>query len=83
MADSNLHINVALDAGGPAKAEIEAVVYGSVRDYGGSVSAEHGIGLLKRAYLGYSRSPEELAVMRRLKVALDPNGILNPTKVLG
>ncbi|HEX3349195.1 MAG TPA: FAD-binding oxidoreductase [Acetobacteraceae bacterium] len=81
MADSNLHINIAIDQGGAPKQDIEAIVYGCVRDYGGSVSAEHGIGLLKRAYLGYSRTPAELAVMRRLKAALDPNGILNPTKI--
>jgi FAD/FMN-containing dehydrogenase len=46
------------------------------------VSAEHGIGTLKREYLAYSRSPEELEVMRRMKLALDPTGILNPGKVL-
>ena len=44
--------------------------------------AEHGIGILKRAYLGHSRSPAELDVMRRIKAALDPAGILNPGKVL-
>ncbi|MEC7593448.1 MAG: FAD-linked oxidase C-terminal domain-containing protein, partial [Pseudomonadota bacterium] len=49
---------------------------------GGSISAEHGIGLLKREFLGLSRSPEELAVMRSLKLALDPKNILNPGKIL-
>ena len=49
----------------------------------GSVSAEHGIGLLKRDWLGHSRTPEEIALMRQLKAVLDPNGILNPGKVLG
>ncbi len=48
----------------------------------GSVSAEHGIGVLKRKYLHYSRSPEELALMRRLKDAFDPRGILNPGRVI-
>jgi FAD/FMN-containing dehydrogenase len=48
----------------------------------GSVSAEHGVGTLKRAYLGYSRSAPELAVMRLLKKALDPKDILNPGKLI-
>ena len=58
------------------------MVYGLVREWRGSISAEHGIGLLKRPYLGHSRSPEELALMRTLKKALDPGGILNPGKVI-
>jgi FAD/FMN-containing dehydrogenase len=53
-----------------------------VRQWQGSISAEHGIGLLKRSYLGYSRTPQELALMRALKHALDPKNILNPGKVL-
>jgi len=52
-----------------------------VRDYRGSISAEHGIGTVKKPFLGYSRSAPELATMRTLKRALDPNGILNPGKV--
>jgi FAD/FMN-containing dehydrogenase len=53
-----------------------------VRKHGGSISAEHGIGLLKKDYLGYSRSPAELELMRALKRVLDPQGILNPGKVV-
>ena len=48
----------------------------------GSVSAEHGIGLQKPTYLKYSKTPEMIAVMKTIKKALDPNGILNPYKVL-
>ncbi len=81
VADSNLHLCVRRVEGGPEKAEIDAIVYARVRAYGGSISAEHGIGLLKKAYLGYSRTPEEIEVMRRIKAALDPAGILNPGKV--
>ena len=62
--------------------DVDEIVYGCVRDFGGSVSAEHGIGTLKRDYLSYSRSAAEIAVMRRLKAALDPTGILNPGKVI-
>ena len=53
-----------------------------VRTYGGSISAEHGIGTLKRDWLHYSRSEAELALMRALKQTLDPKNILNPGKML-
>lgn len=82
MGDSNLHLVVNVPSAGddqPSK-EIKALVYGLTRDYAGTVSAEHGIGLIKRDVIGYSRSPEELAAMRAVKAALDPRGILNPGK---
>jgi FAD/FMN-containing dehydrogenase len=82
IGDSNIHFEVKVgDAGQPDK-EVSDIVYAGVRQWNGSVSAEHGIGLLKRAYLGYSRSPAELQLMRTLKQALDPQGILNPGKIL-
>jgi FAD/FMN-containing dehydrogenase len=81
IADSNLHIAVKV-TDNPMSAEvIDDIVYGCVRDWQGSISAEHGIGLVKKAYLGYSRTPAEVDLMRRLKAALDPAGILNPGKV--
>lgn len=82
MGDSNLHLVVNVPGAGdmqPASA-IKAFVYGVIRDLGGTVSAEHGIGAIKRDYLGYSRSQAEITTMRRLKSALDPRGILNPGK---
>ncbi len=83
IGDSNLHLSMSMGAlTNEQVAEIDEVVYGTVREWQGSVSAEHGIGTLKRDYLAYSRSPEELDVMRRIKTALDPTGILNPGKVL-
>lgn len=82
VADSNIHINVKPTAGALSKSEVFDIVYARVRAFGGSVSAEHGIGTLKKPYLGYSRSPVELEVMRRVKAALDPAGILNPGKVI-
>ena len=57
-------------------------IFALVQKYRGSISAEHGIGLLKKAYLGYSRTPEEIALMRGIKDLLDPLGLLNPGKVL-
>ena len=56
--------------------------YGLTGAHGGSVSGEHGIGVLKRDYLHYSRTKEEVALMQRLKTALDPKGILNPRRVI-
>lgn len=84
VADSNLHIAVALPGGGSeAEAhQVDEIAYGVVRDFGGSISAEHGIGNLKRDWLGHSRSPAELSAMRAVKAALDPKGVLNPGKVL-
>ncbi|MDP9899284.1 FAD-binding oxidoreductase [Variovorax ginsengisoli] len=83
IGDGNLHL-VAWVPGAPSQPEheIEQVVYGLVREFGGSVSAEHGIGTLKKPWLGHARSPEEIALMRTLKHALDPTGILNPGKVV-
>jgi FAD/FMN-containing dehydrogenase len=82
LGDGNLHL-IAGVGDAHARHEVETVVYGLLKDRDGSISAEHGIGLQKRAFLSYSRSPEEIAVMRRLKTALDPRNILNPGKILG
>ncbi|MAU96126.1 MAG: FAD-binding oxidoreductase [Fulvimarina sp.] len=85
IGDSNLHLVVNVPSAGQEQpaAEISAFVYDTVREAGGTISAEHGIGTLKRKYLPYTRSPQELDLMRRMKLALDPKGILNPGKVLG
>lgn len=82
--DSNIHLVAGpIQDIDPSGHEIEAIVYDIIRGHNGSVSAEHGIGLHKRGWLGYSRSETELAAMRGLKYALDPKGIMNPGKVLG
>jgi FAD/FMN-containing dehydrogenase len=83
VADGNLHLVVAV---GEVRhlATFEAVercVYEPLRTISGSISAEHGIGLERKAYLNISRSAAEIATMRALKAALDPRGILNPGKV--
>lgn len=83
VGDSNVHICVSTLYGpGEDMHDIDDIVYGVLGTYHGSISAEHGIGTLKRPYLTLSRSPAELALMRSLKQALDPRGTLNPGKVI-
>jgi FAD/FMN-containing dehydrogenase len=82
LGDGNLHIVAAGPPSRAARHGIECCVYEPLAARGGSVSAEHGIGLEKQPWLGLSRSEAELALMRRLKGALDPKGILNPGRVL-
>ena len=82
VADGNLHASVRMNGHSVPALEIEDAVYSIVSQRKGSISAEHGIGSLKREFLHYSRSPEELALMRAIKQAMDPNGILNPGKIL-
>jgi FAD/FMN-containing dehydrogenase len=83
VADGNIHILVSAGEGSAAeRTAVEKCVYNPLRTIGGSISAEHGIGLEKRHFLGFSRSDNEIALMKTLKNALDPRGILNPGKVL-
>lgn len=88
IGDGNLHLNILKPESltvDTFKRECESVseeVMAIVADYHGSVAAEHGVGLLKRDQLHYSRSAGELALMRSLKASFDPGGIMNPGKVL-
>ena len=83
MGDGNLHLNIHVGSGdAESRHGVEAIVYGALSGRQGSVSAEHGIGLEKRAWLNICRTPEELGLMRTLKQALDPKGILNRGKIL-
>lgn len=88
IGDGNLHLNILRAPGEDPAAFVarckafDAKSYALVAEHEGSVSAEHGIGLLKREYLHFSRSPGELQMMRAIKQALDPQGIFNPGKVL-
>jgi FAD/FMN-containing dehydrogenase len=88
LGDGNLHFNINQKAGTQAF-QLQAVeqkarraIHDLVRDFGGSFSAEHGIGQLKVFELERYASPVELDLMRTVKRALDPNGIMNPGKVL-
>ena len=83
LGDSNLHLWITVQSTSPqTRRQVEGIVYEPLRGVGGSISAEHGIGVEKRDHLGVSRSAGEIALMRSLKQALDPAGILNPGKVL-
>ncbi len=83
IGDGNLHILLGTQPfEADTKHRIEELVYSALLPHRGSVSAEHGIGIEKRAWLHITRSPEEIALMKVLKAALDPTGILNPGKVL-
>ncbi|HWL84502.1 MAG TPA: FAD-binding oxidoreductase [Polyangiaceae bacterium] len=88
IGDGNLHINVMKpDAASKedflrqAK-ERDTELFSLVRAHQGSISAEHGVGLLKKDYLHYTRSEDEMALLRALKRTFDPKGILNPGKVI-
>ena len=88
VGDGNIHYNV-MQPEGADKAQflarwddVNAVVFEVVKKYGGSISAEHGVGVMKRGILPKYKDPVALELMRSLKRTLDPNGILNPGKVL-
>jgi FAD/FMN-containing dehydrogenase len=88
VGDGNIHYNVTQPAGADKEKflarwdEVNAVVFAVVKKFGGSISAEHGVGVMKRDILPNYKDPVALDLMRGLKRMLDPNGILNPGKVL-
>ncbi|MDP2272620.1 MAG: FAD-binding oxidoreductase [Archangium sp.] len=88
IGDGNLHVNImkpeemSKEDFFARTHDVDRDMFGLVRSHKGSVSAEHGIGLLKKEWLEYTRSPMEIDLMRHLKAALDPKGLLNPGKVL-
>ena len=90
LGDGNLHYNVQAPVDGDPKAflrdqeaHVNHLVYEAVAQFGGSFSAEHGIGALKVDKLEKYQSPTALAMMRAIKQSLDPQGILNPGRMLG
>ncbi len=80
LGDGNLHVNVVGPA--PDDDRVDHAVLGLVASHGGSISAEHGIGRAKARWLALSRGPAEVSMMRALKAALDPQGIMNPGVLL-
>ena len=88
IGDGNLHLNI-LKPADMEKQEffkrcetVNDLVFEIVQRYGGSVSAEHGVGMVKKKYLGYTKSEAEIAVMKGIKRVFDPNGIMNPGKLI-
>ncbi len=87
IGDGNLHLNI-LKPANLTKDEffekcqvVNKFVFDTVKKYKGSISAEHGVGMTKKPYLTYSRSPAEIDYMKAIKAAFDPNGIINPGKI--
>jgi FAD/FMN-containing dehydrogenase len=87
IGDGNLHINILKPAALASATfvdrmhEADVALFSLVKHHRGSISAEHGIGLLKKPFLSYSRSAAELDTMRGIKRVLDPNNVLNPGKI--
>jgi FAD/FMN-containing dehydrogenase len=81
LGDGNVHVNVL--GPDPEEAEVDELVLQLVARHGGSISAEHGVGMAKTRWLGLTRGEPEIAAMRAIKHALDPLGLLNPGRVLG
>lgn len=81
LGDNNVHISV-LASGDDAREVVSRHIYESLVPYRGAISAEHGIGIEKRPFLALSRTPEEIALMGALKRFMDPQGVLNPGKVV-
>lgn len=87
IGDGNMHLNI-LKPADLAKedffeqcGQVSKWVFEIVEKYNGSISAEHGVGMTKKPYLGYSRSPEEIGYMKAVKAVFDPNNIMNPGKL--
>ena len=87
IGDGNLHVNILKPPSLSDEAffkecnQADPMIFEVVKRFGGSISAEHGVGLLKMPYLHFSRSPAEIALLKGIKDVFDPRGILNPRKV--
>jgi glycolate oxidase len=85
VGDGNIHVNIIVDPNDMAERErahrAERVLFEGVVALEGSISGEHGIGFAKAKYLGIELTPDEIALMKRVKRAFDPHGILNPGKM--
>ncbi|KAG8416580.1 D-lactate ferricytochrome c oxidoreductase [Metarhizium acridum] len=83
MGDSNLHLNIAIRRyDKEVEKVLEPYVYEWIEKRQGSISAEHGLGLAKKNYIGYSRNETMIGLMKQIKTLYDPNGIMNPYKYI-
>jgi FAD/FMN-containing dehydrogenase len=88
IGDGNLHLNIIKSEQMSVetfKTECELVnqhVYGLIQEMGGSISAEHGVGMIKKPFIGFSRDENELKILKGIKSVFDPNNILNPGKLV-
>jgi len=83
VGDGNLHLNITAKSYDPEVTNlIEPYIYEWTEQHNGSISAEHGLGLMKANYLCYSKSPSMISIMKQIKQSIDPNGIMNPYKYL-
>ena len=88
IGDGNLHLNILAPEKMPyeefthACEQVNPKIFGLLQEMGGSISAEHGVGILKKPYLSYTRSELEIGYLKAIKHAFDPNGIMNPGKVI-
>ncbi len=88
VGDGNLHVNVLKPEAmsdvqfWESCHEADHTIFKTVQQFKGSISAEHGVGLLKRDFIRYTRTELELELMRGIKRAFDPKGIMNPGKVI-
>ena len=88
IGDGNLHLNILKPADLPLEefksqcAQANPEIFKILQDFNGSISAEHGVGLLKKPYLNFTRSESEIKIMKSIKAVFDPKGILNPGKLL-
>jgi FAD/FMN-containing dehydrogenase len=85
VGDGNMHVNVMIDASDASELErgerAKRRVFELAVEMGGTISGEHGIGIMKSEFLPLALQPDAIAAMKRLKAALDPNNILNPGKI--
>lgn len=87
IGDGNLHLNIlapesmSYEDFTAACEQVNPLIFDVLKDLGGSISAEHGVGLLKKPYLNYSRSDAEIVYMKGIKAVFDPNNIMNPGKL--
>lgn len=88
IGDGNLHLNILAPEGmgydefTAACEKVNPLIFDVLKDLGGSISAEHGVGLLKKPYLNYSRSNAEIVYLKGIKAVFDPNNIMNPGKLI-